>query len=97
MNSPEYRTVTEKLTEAAFIRKPIDQISKSVAKALYGEVSPNGATRLERFSACAFAHFLKYGLEVKERAEYEFKAMDMGNVIHQALEDFASRNSQKKA
>ena len=96
LNSPEYCTVTEKLTEAAFIRKPIDQISKSVAKALYGEVSPNGATRLERFSACAFAHFLKYGLEVKERAEYEFKAMDMGNVIHQALEDFATEIHRRK-
>ena len=96
LNSPEYRTVMEKLTEAAFIRKPVDQISRSVAKALYGEVSPNGATRLERFSACAFAHFLKYGLEVKERAEYEFKAMDMGNVIHQALEDFAAEIHRRK-
>ena len=96
LNSPRYCTVTKKLIEAAFIRKPVDQISKSVAKALYGEVSPNGATRLERFSACAFAHFLKYGLEVKERAEYEFKAMDMGNVIHQALEDFAAEIHRRK-
>ena len=96
LNSPRYCTVTKKLIEAAFIRKPVDQISKSVAKALYGEVSPNGATRLERFSACAFAHFLKYGLEVKERAEYEFKAMDMGNVIHQALEDFAAELHRRK-
>ena len=96
LNSPRYCTVTKKLIEAAFIRKPVDQISKSVAKALYGEVSPNGATRLERFSACAFAHFLKYGLEVQERAEYEFKAMDMGNVIHQALEDFAAEIHRRK-
>ena len=96
LNSPRYCTVTKKLIEAAFIRKPVDQISKSVAKALYGEVSPNGATRLERFSACAFAHFLKYGLEVQERAEYEFKAMDMGNVIHQALEDFAAELHRRK-
>ena len=96
LNSPRYCTVIKKLIEAAFIRKPVDQISKSVAKALYGEVSPNGATRLERFSACAFAHFLKYGLEVQERAEYEFKAMDMGNVIHQALEDFAAEIHRRK-
>ena len=96
LNSPRYCTVTKKLIEAAFIRKPVDQISKSVAKVLYGEVSPNSATRLERFSACAFAHFLKYGLEVQERAEYEFKAMDMGNVIHQALEDFAAELHRRK-
>lgn len=86
----------KKLTEAAFLRKPVDQISKSVAKALYGEISPNGATRLERFSACAFAHFLKYGLELTERAEYEFRAMDIGNIIHQALEEFAVELRQKQ-
>lgn len=96
LNSPKYRTVAEKLTDAAFLHKPVDQISKSVAKALYGEISPNGATRLERFSACAFAHFLKYGLEVTERAEYEFRAMDMGNIIHQALEDFAKELRDKQ-
>ena len=96
LNSPDYCTMTKKLTEAAFLRKPVDQISKSVAKALYGEISPNGATRLECFSACAFAHFLKYGLELTERVEYEFRAMDMGNIIHQALEEFAVELRQKQ-
>ena len=96
LRSPEYREMAEKLTAAVFLRKPQDRISESVAKALYGEVSPHGATRLERFAACAFAHFLKYGLAVTERVEYEFKAMDMGNVIHQALENFAAELRRKK-
>ena len=96
LNSPKYRIMTERLRDAVFLCKPTDQISKSVAKALYGEVSPNGATRLERFSACAFAHFLKYGLEITERAEYEFRAMDMGNIIHQALEDFAAELNHRR-
>ena len=56
LRSPKYRPLAEKLTDAVFLRKPEDKISESVAKALYGEVSPHGATRLERFSACAFAH-----------------------------------------
>lgn len=77
------------------MRKPADRISASVARALYGEVSPNSATRLECFAACAFAHFLRYGLEITERAEYEFRAMDMGNVIHQALEKFAAELQRK--
>ena len=96
LRSPEYRTLIEKLTDAAFIRKPVDRISESVAKALYGEISPNGATRLEKFCACAFAHFLQYGLGVSERVEYEFKAMDMGNVMHQALENFAEELRRRK-
>lgn len=89
LRSPQYRTSIQRLVEAAYYRKPVDCISKSVARVLYGEVSPHSATRLERFSACAFAHFLQYGLRVAERAEYEFRAMDMGNVMHRALEEFA--------
>ncbi len=89
LESPEYRTVVEDLVKAAFTQRPSDQIGKAVAGILYGEISPYSATRLERYAACAFAHFLQYGLKVTERAEYEFKAMDMGNVMHMALERFA--------
>ncbi len=89
LESPEYRTVVESFVKAAFTQRPSDQIGKAVAGILYGEISPYSATRLERYAACAFAHFLQYGLKVTERAEYEFKAMDMGNVMHMALERFA--------
>ena len=30
--------------------------------------------------ACAYAHFLAYGLKLKEREEYRFEAMDLGNI-----------------
>ena len=89
LQNPEYRRRVQKLVQSAFAGKPKDIISQSVAKALYGEVSPYSATRLERFAACAFAHFLQYGMKLTERVEYEFKAMDMGNVMHEALENFA--------
>jgi ATP-dependent helicase/nuclease subunit B len=89
LNSPQYRTLIENLVDASFHKKPEDVISSAVANVLYGEVSPYSATRLERYVACAFAHFLRYGLRLSERAEYEFRAMDMGNIIHQVLEDFA--------
>lgn len=89
LKSPEYAPLVKRLVEASYSGKPVDMISKSVAGALYGEISPYSATRLERYSACAFAHFLQYGLRLSQRAEYEFRAMDMGNVMHQALEDFS--------
>ena len=89
LRNPEYRDRVQKLVQSAFAGKPKDIISRSVAKALYGEISPYSATRLERFAACAFAHFLQYGMKLTERVEYEFKAMDMGNVMHGALENFA--------
>ena len=43
-------------------------------------------TRLEQYAACAYAHFLKYGLELMERQEYELEAVDMGNLFHQSID-----------
>ena len=81
----------EKLVDAAFYENPMDRLSARTAEALYQEVSPYGATRLEQYSACAFAHFLRYGLQVTERQEYEFRALDLGNVMHQTLELFSRK------
>ncbi len=88
---PEYEGLLQRLADAAFYHKPKDKISASVAKALYGEVSVHSATRLERFAACAFAHFLQYGLALTQRPEYEFTPLDLGNVMHNALEYFAGK------
>ena len=89
LHDPEYRNRVQKLVQTAFARNPQDMISESVAQVLYGEVSPYSATRLQKFAACAFAHFLQYGMKLTERMEYEFRPMDRGNVMHEALEDFA--------
>lgn len=90
----EYQEFIRNLIDAAFYRRPSDKISASVAKALYGEISMHSATRLEKFSACAFAHFLQYGLALAQRQEYEFTPADMGNVMHNALEHFSGELKQ---
>ena len=46
---------------------------------------------MERFSICAFAHFLTYGLRLKERPEYDFQSVDFGNVCHRALELYSRK------
>ena len=89
LRSPKYRAVTEQMQKAAFYDRPEDHLGRQAAHALYGTTLVNSATRLEKFAACAFAHFLQYGLQLSERAVYEFKPADMGNVMHQALECFA--------
>lgn len=81
----------QSLLEAAFYENPQDVIGKSAAHALYGKVLENSATRLERFAACAFAHFMEYGMQARERERYEFKASDLGNVVHEALEIFSRK------
>lgn len=79
----------EKLFLAANLKGEESNIGAAVTKALYGTTLNNSVTRLEKFAACAFAHFLSYGLNLKERELSGFAAVDMGNVFHQVLELYA--------
>ena len=83
---PDYADFTERLLTAAVRRKPVDQIGRAAARALYGSNLYCSATRLENFCACAFSHFLRYGLKLKQRPEYQFTGMDFGNLVHRSLE-----------
>lgn len=88
---PKWRDKVESLLRAGYYQRPSDGLSKAVARQLYGEDFADSITRMERFYACAFAHFLTYGLGLKERQEYEFQAVDLGNVCHRALEHFSGK------
>ena len=77
------------LTEAAAARKPSDALTRETASALYGTVLHGSVTRLEKFAACAFSHFASYGLRLAEREEFSYSGMDRGNVLHEALEEYA--------
>lgn len=89
----EYAAKLYALVEATHKMKPADTIGRTVANALYGTELTNSATRLEKFAACAFAHFLQYGIGIKERQQYEFTGMDMGNIVHTALDLFSRKIS----
>lgn len=81
----------QQLFDGAYFHYYPESISKEAAKALYGAVIYSSVSRLEKMAACAFAHHLQYALGLKEREEYEFEAVDMGNVFHGVLELFAGK------
>lgn len=85
----EWKPEVYRLLEAARLTHADTPISASVTKALYGSVLENSVTRLEQFASCAFAHFLSYGLNLQERGESGFYAVDFGTVFHEVLELFA--------
>ena len=87
----ELRALRDNLTQAAFRRYRESGLSRQVARALYGKLLENSVTRLETYAACAYHHFLQYGLSLKEREEFGFESVDMGNIFHAVLETFAER------
>ncbi|MGN0505033.1 MAG: PD-(D/E)XK nuclease family protein [Lachnospiraceae bacterium] len=78
----------EHLLAAAMARPKEECLLPETAKSLYGEKLLGSVTRLEQYAACAFAHFLKYGLNLEERSEYRLAAPDVGNLYHDALKRF---------
>lgn len=80
-----------RLLDASFGGYREEHIAKAVTKVLYGQNMAGSISRLENYAACAYAQFLNYGLRLSKRQEYEFAAVDMGNLFHQALEDCFAR------
>lgn len=94
-NHLEWSKKIERIVEATFYHKPESALTRETAKKLYGDILVNSVTRLEKFSACAYAHFLTYGLRLQEREEYQFQAVDLGNLCHGALEKFSKKIEQE--
>ena len=78
----------ERLAEACVYSYQEKGIGREAAKALYGSVLNGSVTRMEGYAACAYAHFLSYGLELKKRREYELDFSDMGNLFHRSIDLF---------
>jgi ATP-dependent helicase/nuclease subunit B len=85
------RAKRDLLTQAAWKRYEDSGLAAAVARALYGTHLENSVTRLETFAQCAYRHFLQYGLGLKERDEFGFETVDMGNIYHAILEQFAGK------
>lgn len=80
--------------QGAFFINEENGISKAVANVLYGSELSNSVTRLEKYAACAFAHFINYGLELMERQEFKLAVPDLGNIFHNAIEMFSMKLSK---
>ena len=86
LQSEKHREEAIRLAEAAFCCYENQGIGHAVARALYGNILSGSVTRLEQYAACAYAHFLQYGLELTERRRYELAAADIGNLFHDSID-----------
>lgn len=84
--SEEYSREAKTLVDAAFYVYEKQGIGHAVARALYGTILNGSVTRLEQYAACAYGHFLKYGLELMERQRFEVAAADIGNLFHDSID-----------
>ncbi len=79
------------LFSMAFSDRIETRLPKETAKLLYGDELVGSISRFERFEACEYAHFLRYGLLLSERKEYKIDIPDIGNIFHKIIERFSGR------
>lgn len=84
------------LVDAAFLSYEPSDLERTLAEDLYGKIMECSISSLERFAACHYAHFLSYGLRLEKREEYGFAGMDMGNVMHDILQNFGKMLQRQK-
>ncbi len=83
------------MVKAFFHRNQVDTIAPDQARRLYKLPLRGSVTRLERFIACPFAHFVHYGLSPRERKEFSVRAPDIGELFHNSLLELALQIEQR--
>ena len=91
----ENTTIVEKMLDTVFDENCDVDIPEDVAKELYKE-KQYSLSRFEKYASCAYAHFLQYGIGVRERDEYEIKVPDIGTILHTTMEGYSMTLEEKK-
>ncbi|MGB8454913.1 MAG: helicase-exonuclease AddAB subunit AddB [Anaerocolumna sp.] len=92
----EYEASIQSLIQAAYYVNKEKGLSKQIARELYGNSLTGSVTRFEKYAACAFAHYISYGLELRERQEYRLAVPDIGNLFHNAIELFSRQMAESE-
>ena len=83
------------LRAAVFSYQP-EKLSEQTAQILFGTSVQESVSRLERFAACPFSHFLNYGLALSERPEYRVDVTDLGTMLHDSIDEFFRQMKEKR-
>ena len=95
-NREEYHEEVEKILKGIFFENTEERITKEMSLALYGEILKGSVSRMEVFYSCPYAHFLQYGLNLKDRKTSEVQAFTIGNLYHRMLELFFRKLMRRK-
>ncbi len=87
------RELISRMKKGIIAGRPDTDIGLKAAEILYNENKRYSASRLELFAGCPFAHFLLYGLKIKEKDEYEISSADIGSILHDAIKRFCEEIS----
>lgn len=84
----EYEDILKKMVNEAYYTNNDKFIKRTVAELIYKNADKS-VTEIEKYASCAYAHFLRYGLKLRERKTYEIELPDIGTIFHNTLDMFS--------
>ncbi len=88
---PEFRDQVEMIVSGSVYEAENDRLSQAVAHMLYPDAEIRSITRLENYAACAYCHFMQYGLALVPREIYQVESTDIGTLFHNVLEGISGK------
>lgn len=77
--------IYQMITNLLGYENKVVHIDETLTKKLYSEEIVASVSRLELFNQCEFAHYLRYGLKLKDRERYQLDLPHIGELYHEAL------------
>ncbi|MFC5450259.1 helicase-exonuclease AddAB subunit AddB [Paenibacillus aestuarii] len=91
---PDWRMKLQAVASALQYTNKESALSQGTSKRLYGQHLRASVSRMEKYVACPFSHFLSHGLKLQERRVYRLDAPDIGQLFHAALNQFVQKLQQ---
>ncbi len=92
-----YSAQLEHLHEMYLSKFDDNSLTPDIAKELYGLPLTLSVSKLEKYNACAFSFFMRYGLMAQERMLGGLKSSDAGNILHSVLCDYFKAKAETNA
>mgnify|MGYP000506088499 FL=1 len=75
MEDEAFKERLDIMREGLFYGYKTEKLDKQIAKKLFGGDHEISISRLEKYAACAYAHFLTYGLQLKDAASLSLEQL----------------------
>ncbi len=86
------------IRQGLFANETESKLPPLLAKRIFtrGNKLSGSVTRFERYYKCPFWHFAQNGLRLEERAEYGFRPLELGTLLHSVMRSFGEKMRQEK-
>ncbi len=85
-NDPNFNNLTQTLLNSIKYKNTPHNLDPHIVEQLYGPLLNISISQLESFFKDPYEYFLKYGLKLQEREEFELSSASTGQFFHEALD-----------